>query len=42
MRATLAALLMALALLATSTADERCEEDMSCWDCTTMGNGLCG
>lgn len=20
----------------------RCEEDMPCWDCTTMGNGICG
>jgi hypothetical protein len=19
-----------------------CEEDMACWDCNTMGNGLCG
>jgi hypothetical protein len=19
-----------------------CEEDMPCWDCTTMGNGRCG
>lgn len=21
---------------------ERCEEDMPCWDCTTMGNRICG
>ncbi|AER49374.1 hypothetical protein STINGER_59 [Mycobacterium phage Stinger] len=21
---------------------EQCEEDMPCWDCTTMGNRLCG
>lgn len=20
----------------------RCEEDQSCWDCETMGNGVCG
>jgi len=20
----------------------RCTEDMPCWDCETMGNGLCG
>lgn len=20
----------------------RCEEDMPCWDCRTMGNGICG
>ncbi len=20
----------------------RCEEDMPCWDCTTMGNKVCG
>lgn len=20
----------------------RCEEDMPCWDCETMGNGICG
>jgi hypothetical protein len=20
----------------------RCEEDQSCWDCDTMGNGYCG
>ncbi len=19
-----------------------CEEDMPCWDCETMGNGICG
>lgn len=22
--------------------DVRCEEDMPCWDCTTMGNRICG
>ncbi|ABD58177.1 hypothetical protein PBI_COOPER_60 [Mycobacterium phage Cooper] len=21
---------------------QQCEEDMPCWDCTTMGNRICG
>jgi hypothetical protein len=21
---------------------QRCEEDQPCWDCDTMGNGICG
>lgn len=21
---------------------QRCEEDQSCWDCSTMGNRICG
>ena len=23
-------------------AAEKCEEDQPCWDCNTMGNGVCG
>lgn len=23
-------------------AAEKCEEDQPCWDCDTMGNGVCG
>jgi hypothetical protein len=26
----------------TPTSSTRCTEDMSCWDCRTMGNGICG
>ena len=25
-----------------SPVQPRCEEDMPCWDCTTMGNRICG
>lgn len=28
--------------VATSEAPIRCEEDMPCWDCATMGNKQCG
>lgn len=27
---------------APQSAQERCTEDMGCWDCETMGNGVCG
>ena len=27
---------------AATTDTERCEEDMPCWDCETMGNRVCG
>lgn len=23
-------------------SDLACTEDMACWDCSTMGNGICG
>jgi hypothetical protein len=26
----------------SDTQQVKCEEDMPCWDCETMGNGLCG
>ena len=26
----------------TTWTDVRCEEDMPCWDCASMGNGICG
>ena len=24
------------------TPPQPCLEDMACWDCTSMGNGICG
>jgi hypothetical protein len=46
MRALLLATALTLGpLLGWATHHEpppRCTEDMSCWDCTTMGNGVCG
>lgn len=27
---------------AVSVSSEKCFEDMPCWDCTTMGNRICG
>jgi hypothetical protein len=29
-------------LLAPPQITPVCEEDMPCWDCTTMGNRICG
>lgn len=26
----------------TTPPTTRCEEDMPCWDCSTMGNKICG
>lgn len=26
----------------TGPTTQRCEEDMPCWDCSTMGNHICG
>lgn len=31
-----------LALPACGSTPVRCTEDMPCWDCTTMGNKICG
>lgn len=31
-----------LVVAPTFNAPERCEEDMPCWDCKTMGNTICG
>lgn len=28
--------------IGTAVTLERCEEDMPCWDCATMGNLVCG
>lgn len=28
--------------IGTALTLERCEEDMPCWDCDTMGNNICG
>lgn len=43
---TIAGIALALAMLLTPhpeiEPDQRCTEDMSCWDCTTMGNRICG
>lgn len=27
---------------AVTVSSEKCFEDMPCWDCTTMGNKICG
>lgn len=35
------ALVLAAAAL-WPAAGTRCEEDMSCWNCQTMGNHVCG
>lgn len=44
--ASLAAVLLCAVSLAVlpipTTAPAPCEEDESCWDCETMGNGVCG
>lgn len=47
MRAALALALAVAALTgchreAPTTTPTRCEEDMPCWDCHTMGNRVCG
>lgn len=40
------AMLLALAAIAPvealNSSDSRCEEDMPCWNCETMGNKICG
>jgi Spy/CpxP family protein refolding chaperone len=35
-------LTVATSALAVSSAPSPCQEDMACWDCSTMGNGICG
>jgi hypothetical protein len=42
----IALILMAVILMvpaaATGPSNDVCYEDMACWNCATMGNGLCG
>lgn len=35
-------LLVLAPLLGPNRSPIRCTEDMACWDCTTMGNRVCG
>lgn len=30
------------ATMVTHGTGTRCQEDQPCWDCRTMGNGICG
>lgn len=34
--------LIFVALMIAATTELECQEDMSCWDCSTMGNKICG
>lgn len=38
----IAYVLIALALAGAVSSGTICEEDMACWNCETMGNGVCG
>lgn len=34
--------IMFMVLMWAAQVEPRCTEDMSCWDCSTMGNKICG
>ncbi len=33
---------LSVVVLPAPTGTPVCTEDMDCWDCSTMGNGVCG